>query len=569
MAGGRSGANGQGQEARKKTSPVVQSVVVLGALYCALKDGWAWHYVPLEYAEQARIGFMAVAGFCVLQLVLAALRFRLRFRKALDAERPKESTHSARIATVEDIEESGICVEQGWFARLFGSVKNKVVFYAGVVGRKVLLLEAVHMLIIAPSGAGKNRNLVFIFLGLIDEPCVVTDVKRENYDVTSAYRAWRFGQRVIRLGVGGSEAYNPLDLIKDGLAAGGGDVLTDARTIALALVPEPKDERNSYWRQGGRDVITIAMIGLCVKDPDIASLSAVQAIVTDLNMFLALCEAVEYETALEGDLAIMARGMMGMVNDKKPGGLQEYINVAKQAMMPYAKSGILHKLTEKSTFRYRDLKYKDAQGRHLTIYNHFDSSRRVVFEPFGAMLNACMLLELQRDPCPQRVVFINDEAANFVVKDLPKQMTIVRGDGNVHVINVCQSRAQMRATWGAEGEQMILDNSDLKMFFGISTDEEAKKVSELCGTQNILSSSYSLGHAASDGVGENRSIAQRPVLTPEMVRREKRAIVLYRQERVMLVSLPGYERCEPMRSKYAANKRYGSKRFKGPKEVVF
>lgn len=116
MAGGRSGANGQGQEARKKTSPVVQSVIVLGGLYYALKDGWAWQYVPPEFAEQARIGFMAVAGFCVLQLVLAAMRFRLRFRKALDAERPKESTHSARIATVEDIEESGICVEQGWFA---------------------------------------------------------------------------------------------------------------------------------------------------------------------------------------------------------------------------------------------------------------------------------------------------------------------------------------------------------------------------------------------------------------------------------------------------------------------
>ena len=164
---------------------------------------------------------------------------------------------------------------------------------------------------------------------------------------------------------------------------------------------------------------------------------------------------------------------------------------------------------------------------------------------------------------------MNDEAANFVVKDLPKQLTILRADGNVHVINVCQSRAQMRATWGAEGEQMILDNSDLKLFFAISTDEEAKKVSELCGTQNILSPSYALGHAASDGVGENRSISQRPVLTPEMVRREKRAIVLYRQERVMLVSLPGYERCEPMRSKYAVNRRYGNKRFKGPKEVVF
>jgi hypothetical protein len=45
--------------------------------------------------------------------------------------------------------------------------------------------------------------------------------------------------------------------------------------------------------------------------------------------------------------------------------------------------------------------------------------------------------------------------------------------------------------------------------------------------------------------------------------------VIYKQERVMLTSLPGYERCEPMRSNYAVNTRYGNKRMKGRKEVMF
>lgn len=213
----------------------------------------------------------------------------------------------------------------------------------------------------------------------------MTDVKKENFEVTAAFRAGKLNHRIILLSVGGSHSYNPLDILKDGMAAGGQDVLTDARIIAQALIPEPKDERNSYWRQGGRDLIILAMVGLIVKDPASANLGTVQSLVTDIYMTPALCEELAKETALSGDLALIARGTLGMAQ-KTEKGLQEYVNVAKQAMAPYARSGILHKLTERSTFRYRDLKYKDAQGRHLTIYNHFEQSRRLVFEPFGAML---------------------------------------------------------------------------------------------------------------------------------------------------------------------------------------
>lgn len=567
MAKNRSAEAGAAHAQQKGMGPVPASILVLGAIYYGVEHG-AWVLVPPQYDEHARIALAIVVGYSVLQLVLAVGRLRLRFRKELDAQRPKESTHSARIATVADLKESGV-IPGFWNVSLFfRRAENSVRFYCGVIGRHVLQLVATHVLIIAPTGTGKNRFFVFMYLGLLREPCVVTDVKGENYEVTARYRERRFNHRIIRFGVGGQHSYNPVDLIKEGLAAGGRDVLGDAQRIALALRPEPKDEKNSYWRQGGRDVMALTMIGLCVNDPANANLGTVQMIVSDINLFLAMCEDLEFSPALNGVVAEMARSMLGMVAEKKT-ALQEYINVAKQAMLPYARAGWLHKLTETSTFRYRDLKYPDAQGRFLTIYNQFDSSRREIFEPFGAMLNSCMLLELQRDPSPQRVVFLNDEATNFVVKDLPALLTILRSDGNVHVVNICQSRARMRATWGAEGEQTILDNSDLKIFFGLNSDEEAKKVSELIGQQNVLSPSYGMGQGPVDGISENRSIAQRPVLTSDMVRREKGALLVYRKERVMRVDLVGVDRCEPMRSEFDVNTRYGNKKFKGPVEVIF
>jgi type IV secretory pathway TraG/TraD family ATPase VirD4 len=553
---------------KAKSSAVPGALCGLGVLGYASTQDWVRAFVPPDLMGAAEISVAALGAYWSSVLVLAGFRFRTRLKKALDAERPKDSAHSSRIATVRDIEEAGLIKKPSWIPSFLKKAPETVSFYAGIVGRHVLRLQASHVLVIAPSGAGKNIKYVFLLLGLNREPAVVNDVKGENYEVTSEFRRIVLGHRIIRLVAGGDHKYNPLDILKDGLAAGGADVLTDARIIAQALIPEPKDERNSYWRQGGRDLIIIAMVGLAVKDPASANLGNVQSIVTDIYMLIALCEELEKETALSGDLAIIARGFLGM-SQKTEKGLQEYINVAKQAMAPYARSGILHKLTERSTFRYRDLKYKDAEGRFLTIYNHFDSSRRVIFEPFGAMLNACMLLELQRDRSPQRWLFINDEAANFVVKDLPKQMTILRGDGNGHIVNITQSRAQMQATWGREGAQVILDNSDIKIIFGMNTDEEAAKVSELIGKQNALTPSYGMGQGAADGISENRGLGQRPVMTADMVRREKRAFVIYKQERVMLVHLPGYQRCEPMRSKFKANSLYSKKRFKEPTEVIF
>lgn len=561
------GKAGSGAD-KAKGSPVPVAVCGLGLMAYGWSQDWLWEFVPPDMTLAAETVASCLASYWLVVLVTAGFRFRTRLKKALDAERPKESTHSSRMATVRDMEEAGLIERRSHLSALFRAAPLMLTFYCGIVGRHALRLPATHMLVVAPSGAGKNRNVVFMLLGLNPEPAVVTDVKNEDYEVTAEYRRTVLNHRIIRLTAGGDHSYNPIDILIEGLAAGGADVLTDARIIAQALIPEPKDERNSYWRQGGRDIIIMAMVGLAVKDPASANLGNVQSIVTDIYTLIALCEELEKETALSGDLAIIARGFLGMAQ-KTEKGLQEYINVAKQAMAPYARSGILHKLTERSTFRYRDLKYKDAQGRHLTIYNHFDSSRRVIFEPFGAMLNSCMLLELQRDPSPQRWLFINDEAANFVVKDLPKQMTILRGDGNGHIVNICQSRAQMQETWGAEGSQIILDNSDLKIFFGLTTYEEARKVSELVGQQNVLSSSYAMGQGAQDGIAESRSLGQRPVMTADMVRREKRAIVIYKQERVMLTSLPGYERCEPMRSQFALNTRYGKKRLKGRKEVIF
>lgn len=550
---------------RKGMGPVPLSLVTLSGLSYGWKEGLL-NSVPAGFEHEAQWVAGTIAGICALQLLLAVGRFRLRYRKALDAVRPKFSTHSARMATVKDIEDAGLVYKPGvsrWLRRLLRRAENTVEFYCGIVGRYVLKLPAVHMLILAPSGTGKNRNVLNNLLALVEQSAVVNDIKLENYLVSAGYRASKLGHRIILLSAGGVHKYNPLDNVTDALASRMQDVFVIARMIAQFLAPEPKDDKNSYWRQGGRDMVILAIVGLCLKFGYGANLTMVQALVTVPDDFINFCEDLEFETALSGEVAIFSRGMLSKF-ERTPKAIQEYSNVATQALAIYGPSGVLSKLTESSTFRYRDLRKPDAAGRRLTIYQHFDSSRRAVFEPFGALLNACMVMELERNKAGEPIVFFNDEAANFVIKDLPKLTTIVRGEIKLHFIIVVQGTAQMRDVWGNDGTQTIMDNCDLKLMFGLSTPEECQKVSDMIGQENVLSPSYALGQGARDGVGESRSIAQRPVMSPEMVRRQEKGFLFYRKARPALVDLPGSECCEPARSGFDVNTLYGNKKLVGP-----
>lgn len=564
----------RGQVEKKKGSSALPSAIFLAGIAYAYQQGLFPGEVPAEWREIAVQAVSVISALCGLSLLLAALRVRGRFKKALAAEIPKASEASARIATVKDIEEAGL-VGGGGLLSMLGGGKKEVEFYAGVVGQHVLMLpNDAHTLIVAPTAAGKNTKLLFPYQGLIEAAMLINDPKAENEGVSARYRESVLGQEIIVVNAPKrsgrkSHSYNPIDIIIDDLAAGGQDVFNDARMIASALLPEPKGSNagaNKFFRQNGRDLIAFAMISLAVEDPQGANLPTVQQIVQDPAILMALAEQMQSSTALSGDLAGLASSILAMAS-KGEKQFQDFINEAKTAMAPYMPSGILAPLTKTSTFRYRDLVTRNAQGKRRTIYQHFDNSRKGVFVPFGSMLNACALLELQRAPRGEPVVFLNDEAGNMPVDGLPQAMTIVRGS-NVRIVNVFQSYTQMDEVFGREGGQMIRDNSPLSIAFGLA-EEDAKRVSTMIGMQNALQPSFSMGTMLSDPIQESRGTIKQPVRTADQVRRSQHAFVRYKDKRTMEVSLPGYHEMEPFRSKFDPNPMYGGKRFRGKKKVIF
>ena len=73
-----------------------------------------------------------------------------------------------------------------------------------------------HILLVAPHGAGKGVAFVLPTLLSLQESCIIHDIKLENYQLTSGYRAQE-GHRIFIFNPLGDKThrYNPLDFISN------------------------------------------------------------------------------------------------------------------------------------------------------------------------------------------------------------------------------------------------------------------------------------------------------------------------------------------------------------------
>lgn len=90
-----------------------------------------------------------------------------------------------------------------------------------------------HILLLAPHGSGKGVAFVLPTLLSLDESCIVHDIKLENYQLTSGYRA-KEGHKIFVFNPLGDKThrYNPLDFISSDIK----QKINDLQKIADLLI---------------------------------------------------------------------------------------------------------------------------------------------------------------------------------------------------------------------------------------------------------------------------------------------------------------------------------------------
>ena len=157
---------------------------------------------------------------------------------------------AARFANTAEIRKAGLLDPKGGLEKtiLVGKKNGRYLTYGGYQ----------FVILAAPTRSGKGVGIVVPNCLNYSDSLVVLDIKGENFDITSGFRA-KHGQKVYLFApfdeAGVTHRYNPLEYISDDPAQRLGDI--DAIGTALYSGGDPNDK---FWSENAKDLFR----GLCL-----------------------------------------------------------------------------------------------------------------------------------------------------------------------------------------------------------------------------------------------------------------------------------------------------------------
>src|SRR5258707_12158128 len=236
---------------------------------CAIATWWSKSRTnaPALFTQPLQVGGALAVILCLAYTIHVVTRWR--------SLREYSDIHgSARWAKRSDIKEAGLINQEGVYV---GEWKN---------GSKIYTLRhngPEHVLCYAPPRSGKGVGLVVPTMLTWPHSAVVTDLKREIYELTAGWRRTEGKNRILRFEPASSchsVHFNPLDEIR----LGGQHETGDIQNLANLIVDPDGRGLTTHWQKTACSLLTgaIAHVLYCARlENTPATLSAVDRLLTD------------------------------------------------------------------------------------------------------------------------------------------------------------------------------------------------------------------------------------------------------------------------------------------------
>ncbi len=500
------------------------SIVVLGFLWAATE----WTAWRLAYQPQLGPAWFAIGDFPIHQ-PLAFFIWWFKF----DAYAPRIFIQGACIAASGGIAAIFIAIIMSvWRAKeaqlvtTYGSARwadAREVRRAGLLGPDGVVLGRFdghylrqngpeHVLCFAPTRSGKGVGLVIPTLLTWPGSTIVHDIKGENFQLTSGWRA-QFGSVLLFDPTNpASSAYNPLLEIRKGDYE-----VRDAQNIADILVdPEGALERRNHWEKTSHSLLVGAILHVLYAEAD-KSLAGVanflsdpsQSIEATLNVMLA---TPHLGNSVHPVVASVARELLNKSENERSGVLS-----TTMSFLGLYRDPVVAKVTGRCDWRIRDL----VDGvRPISLYlvvppsdiARTKSLMRLVLNQIGRRLTE----SLDTNSRQQKLLLMLDEFAALGRLDFfESQLAFMAGYG-IRSFLITQSLNQLERAYGPN--HAILDNCHIRIAFSTNDERTAKRVSDALGTATEMRAMKNYaGHRLSPWLGHlmvSRQETSRPLLTP-------------------------------------------------------
>lgn len=474
---------------------------------------------------------------------------------------------SARFATEREIKalhyNSGIpigCLIKGKLSIDIDILKKEI---NTKVSQEIIRLNPHHMVLVAPSGAGKGVGIIIPTLLDYDGPVLVTDVKAaENFHVTSEYRK-SLGREVYVLDPF-QEAQLESDSINvlDFMDMESEEIVDEASMIASLLVPSPGHTvgNEKFFHQRARSVIQALILYVkCSDEIDVENK-------TLFHVYELLCQSQEdfKETLIQlmdnkslayGLPSRIAASLMTTAYEELSGTL----NTARNELT-YFDSPLMQKISTKTTIDLNKLIQNKADLYLCIPVSKLDSYGRII-----------RLIVSMTFSIAQRHRNLNDKPLLMVLDEMPllgaipkveDALVVGRGYG-VKILAVSQN-IELIQKFSPHAWQTFLE-SNLLVFIEASGLQSSEYISKSLGQSTIEMVSKSKSEnqqkggakysSTSENQGESQSYQGRPILTSDEVRflGDDTIIAFYKNTRPMLLNKIKYYEHPFWRGKFGVN----------------
>lgn len=369
-------------------------------------------------------------------------------------------------------------------------------------GRYLVFGGTEHVMLEAPTRAGKGVGVVIPNLLSWPDSVVVLDVKRENWDITAGFRA-RHGQAVYLFDPLDSEGrtarYNPLSFID---RLDDTDVVNELQKIGGMLFPAP-EKADPFWAEAARAAF-VGVGALVAANPALPfTIGEIYRRLTTGDPKVELPKVVE-EAQKRGQrlsqACVSALSDFTSASDNTFSGIKQTITSKLNLWLnPYVDAA-----TSETDFDLRQVRRE-----RISIYLGVspDNIDRIapVYNLFLQQLIDLNTRELPATGGQVPVLVLLDEFARLgKAPVIASAFSYVAGYG-LRLLPVIQSRSQPRGIYGADVTDEIIANCGLEVVFTPKELRVANELSERLGffTMNVQSKSRTI-----HGMLANRSISE-------------------------------------------------------------
>ncbi len=448
------------------------------------------------------------------------------------------------------------------FANAFDLLRHGLFTNSGegiVVGRyrgRVLRLAGQQSVVLAaPTRSGKGVGVVVPNLLEYRGSVVVLDIKQENFQLTSGWRAAQ-GQQVFLFNPFAEDRrthrWNPLAYVStDPLQR-----VSDLQGIAAMLYPDAGAEQK-FWTSQARNAFMAFALFLF----DNYEAQAREGFPPEYHVFPTIGRLFRLSSA-EGkparahvqDLADRsflgehARRAFGNLLSQAEetfasilGSFREPLNAWIDPVLDAATSG-------------NDFILDDVRRRPMTIYvgiqpNRLAEGRVILNLFFSQLINLNTRVLPKDDPSlRQQCLLLMDEFTAIGRIDIIASAMAYMAGYNLRLLPVIQSMAQLDATYGKDVARAILTNHAMQVVFAPREQHDANDYSEMLGYTTVRRRNLTRGRCRAE-LSRSESEERRALMLPQELKAmgAKREILLYE-------GLPHPVRCTKIR--YFAERRY-------------